>query len=290
VRIALRNDLKPLTMSSEVQVESVMTNSGLPQTLDPTAAPPNLPFKAPFSSALPSIVQAIESYIVASLQFCQGLLHSYELLATMRDQRDRFISNLLVDLMASHASKLAHEAELQTLILMSGDAGCLATVLASLDEYTIVVMRGSEEHAEEDLLLVARALTRRHSRITSSSGRAKSAGKRAGSSAELPAANNDDVMAVVTQSILKMQVCPVPAPVGRTQRLETPQILQQFHLWLLTSRQPRNGPYGRQAEGFTGAASAHLLPLQCIAVFTQWMSKKERCICTRFSKHANRFL
>jgi hypothetical protein len=190
-----------------------MTHAGLPQTLDPAAPPPKPPFKAPFSSALPSIVQAIESYIVASLQFCQGLLHSYELLAAMREQRDRFISNLLVDLMASHASKLAHESELQTLILMSGDAACLATVLASLDEYTIVVMRGSEEHAEEDLKLVARSLTRRHSRIqsssglvVSSSGGAEKAGRRGGASAELPAADSDDVMAVVTQSILKMQV------------------------------------------------------------------------------------
>ena len=64
------------------------------------------------------VVQAIESYIVASLQFCQGVLHSYELLATMREQRDRFIANLLVDLMASHASKLAHEADLKSLVLV----------------------------------------------------------------------------------------------------------------------------------------------------------------------------
>lgn len=55
VRIALRNDLRSLTMTSEAQVESVMTSSGLPQTLTPGAPPPRLPFKAPFSSALPSV-------------------------------------------------------------------------------------------------------------------------------------------------------------------------------------------------------------------------------------------
>jgi hypothetical protein len=64
------------------------------------------------------IIQAIESYIVASLQFLQGLLHSYELLATMREHRDRFISNLLVDLVVSHASKLAHERALCSLVLV----------------------------------------------------------------------------------------------------------------------------------------------------------------------------
>ena len=55
VRVALRNDLRPLTMTSAAQVESVMTSSGLPQTLAPGAPPPRLPFKAPFSSALPSV-------------------------------------------------------------------------------------------------------------------------------------------------------------------------------------------------------------------------------------------
>jgi hypothetical protein len=55
VRIALRNDLKPLTMTSVEQVEAVMTVSGLPQTIDPSSAPPQLPFRAPFSSALPSV-------------------------------------------------------------------------------------------------------------------------------------------------------------------------------------------------------------------------------------------
>lgn len=55
VRIALRNDLKPLTMTTPEQVEAVMTVSGLPQTIDPSAAPAQLPFRAPFSSALPSV-------------------------------------------------------------------------------------------------------------------------------------------------------------------------------------------------------------------------------------------
>lgn len=64
------------------------------------------------------MIQSIESYIVASLQFLQGLLHSYELLTTMREHRDRFISNLLVDLVVSHASKLAHESSLSSLILV----------------------------------------------------------------------------------------------------------------------------------------------------------------------------
>jgi hypothetical protein len=64
------------------------------------------------------MIQSIESYIVASLQFLQGLLHSYELLATMREHRDRFVSNLLVDLVVSHASKLAHESALSSLILV----------------------------------------------------------------------------------------------------------------------------------------------------------------------------
>lgn len=43
---------------------------------------------------------------------------------------------------------------------MAGDAACLARTLESLDEWTIVAMRGSEEHAEEDLALMARTLRR----------------------------------------------------------------------------------------------------------------------------------
>jgi hypothetical protein len=46
---------------------------------------------------------------------------------------------------------------------MAGDAACFARALHGLDEYTIVAMRGSEEHAEDDLLLVERALRKRPS-------------------------------------------------------------------------------------------------------------------------------
>ena len=41
---------------------------------------------------------------------------------------------------------------------MYGDSASLQRALVTLDEYTIVSMRGSEEHAEEDLALVSRAL------------------------------------------------------------------------------------------------------------------------------------
>lgn len=44
---------------------------------------------------------------------------------------------------------------------MYGDSACLQRALVTIDEYTIVSMRGSEEHAEEDLALVSRALRRR---------------------------------------------------------------------------------------------------------------------------------
>ena len=59
------------------------------------------------------VVQAIESYITASLQFLQGLLQSFELLATLREHRDRFIAGVLpvfcikhseVNFPAGHAS------------------------------------------------------------------------------------------------------------------------------------------------------------------------------------------
>ena len=83
---------------------------------------------------------------------------------------------------------------------MVGDAACLAHVLRSLDEYTIVVMRGSEEHAEEDLQLVARSLTRQSSANTA---RLRAAGKEGGGEA---AGAADDIMAAVTHAVLRMQV------------------------------------------------------------------------------------
>lgn len=41
---------------------------------------------------------------------------------------------------------------------MYGDSASLQRALVTLDEYTIVSMRGSEDHAEEDLALVSRTL------------------------------------------------------------------------------------------------------------------------------------
>jgi hypothetical protein len=87
------------------------------------------------------------------------------------------------------------------LLQMAGDAVCLAHVLRSLDEYTIVVMRGSEEHAEEDLQLVARALTRRSSVNATSRLGAAAGGKEA-----QVAGQHDDIMAAVLHSVLHMQV------------------------------------------------------------------------------------
>ena len=89
---------------------------------------------------------------------------------------------------------------------MAGDGGCLARVLRSLDEYTIVVMRGSEEHAEEDLQLVARALTRRSAGTSSRLPMTGAPGQEEAASG--PA---DDVMVVVTHSVLRMQVSFFPS-------------------------------------------------------------------------------
>lgn len=94
---------------------------------------------------------------------------------------------------------------------MAGDAVCLAHVLRSLDEYTIVVMRGSEEHAEEDLQLVARALTRRSSvnattRLGVAAGGKEPAGGVAGGKDSQQDGQHDDIMAAVSHSVLRMQV------------------------------------------------------------------------------------
>jgi hypothetical protein len=46
-------------------------------------------------------------------------------------------------------------------VQMYGDAVSLQRALVAIDEYTIVSMRGSEDHAEEDLALVSRALRKK---------------------------------------------------------------------------------------------------------------------------------
>lgn len=55
------------------------------------------------------IINIVEAYIIDSLQFLQGLLHSHELLATVRAHRDRFLARLLTDLYLSHAASLLRD-------------------------------------------------------------------------------------------------------------------------------------------------------------------------------------
>eukprot|EP00892_Ulva_mutabilis_P001277 jgi/Ulvmu1/1114/UM106_0031.1 len=163
IRAALRRELKPVRIESAEQLETLITATGLPAELE-SPDTPALPFAAPFSSALPAIIGIVESYVIDSLQFLQGLLHSHELLATVRAHRDRFLARLLTDLYLHHAASLLRDgAHVLNFILMAGDAASLARTLESLDEWTIVAMRGSEEHAEEDLALMARTLRRTES-------------------------------------------------------------------------------------------------------------------------------
>ena len=86
---------------------------------------------------------------------------------------------------------------------MAGDAACLARTLESLDEWTIVAMRGSEEHAEEDLALMARTLRRTKS-LQARSGTANDA-------ADL--SQSADAVAILMQVVAQMQARPrLPPP------------------------------------------------------------------------------
>lgn len=78
---------------------------------------------------------------------------------------------------------------------MAGDAACLARTLESLDEWTIVAMRGSEEHAEEDLALMARTLRR-----------TKSLQARGGASDAADLSQSADAVAILMQVVGQMQV------------------------------------------------------------------------------------
>lgn len=65
------------------------------------------------------VISTIESYVVDSLQYLQGLMPSYDLLACMREQRDRFLTRLLVDLYLIHAQNLLRDgAHVQSFILV----------------------------------------------------------------------------------------------------------------------------------------------------------------------------
>jgi hypothetical protein len=70
VRIALRNDLKPLTVKTPEQVAATMTAAGLPQCIDPEVEPPALPFRAPFSAALPSVRGCCSCCVLHCVQAC----------------------------------------------------------------------------------------------------------------------------------------------------------------------------------------------------------------------------
>lgn len=65
------------------------------------------------------VISTIESYVVDSLQYLQGLMPSYDLLACMREQRDRFMTRLLVDLYLIHAQNLLRDgSHVQSFILV----------------------------------------------------------------------------------------------------------------------------------------------------------------------------
>lgn len=90
-------------------------------------------------------------------------------------------------------------------VQMAGDAACLARTLESLDEWTIVAMRGSEEHAEEDLALMARTLRR-----------TKSLQARGSNGTDAAALSQSaDAVAILMQVVGQMQVL-LTAPLAHT--------------------------------------------------------------------------
>ena len=73
------------------------------------------------------VISTIETYVVDSLQYLQGLMPSYDLLACMREQRDRFLTRLLVDLYLVHAQNLLRDgAHVRSFILVRAHACCIA--------------------------------------------------------------------------------------------------------------------------------------------------------------------
>lgn len=54
IRAALRRELKPVRIEEEAQLEAMITSTGLPAELESNDVP-ELPFPAPFSSALPGV-------------------------------------------------------------------------------------------------------------------------------------------------------------------------------------------------------------------------------------------
>lgn len=88
---------------------------------------------------------------------------------------------------------------------MYGDSASLQRALVTIDEYTIVSMRGSEDHAEEDLALVSRALRKRPGSPSKAGARGgpertKSLDSEGGDSKSL------HTVAIVSQVISGMQV------------------------------------------------------------------------------------
>jgi hypothetical protein len=91
---------------------------------------------------------------------------------------------------------------------MYGDAVSLQCALETLDEYTIVSMRGSEEHAEEDLMLVSRAL---HKRAPGKGARTGTlSGQRSLDSDAGNGTRAHSPMAIVSQVMDGMQARPPP--------------------------------------------------------------------------------
>lgn len=85
-----------------------------------SSPPGRPPGRVPTVGAVLQIINIVEAYIIDSLQFLQGLLHSHELLATVRAHRDRFLARLLTDLYLNHAASLLRDgAHVLNFILVS---------------------------------------------------------------------------------------------------------------------------------------------------------------------------
>jgi hypothetical protein len=109
---------------------------------------------------------------------------------------------------------------------MAGDAACLASVLRSLDEYTIVVMRGSEEHADDDLALVQRALARRGAGSGGGGGGGLGGGRHLGTAGGAggggAGGGRYDAVAAIARDVQVLQARPVALP-SVTDRMRTSQ-------------------------------------------------------------------
>ncbi|KAK9838880.1 hypothetical protein WJX74_005121 [Apatococcus lobatus] len=143
--IAKTEPWPPLEVTTEAQAVELRDGLGLPLLVHAEAAAPPVPFRAPFTAAIPELLRLARRWVEESSAYLAGLTGMSEVTAMVRQHRDRMLVRVMVDALQKRVEgfRMAGKDPQRRSMQLVADAWAFSQALPALDDHTLVCTRGS---------------------------------------------------------------------------------------------------------------------------------------------------